>query len=68
MPKIVRTQFLDETINLSGNIQNYLYKNGIEYDEFCNQMEIFISPKTRGTLKRWLRGNRTPTKENINKF
>lgn len=45
MPKIVRTQFLDETINLSGNIQNYLYKNGIEYDEFCNQMEIFISLK-----------------------
>lgn len=68
MPKIVRTQFLDEIINLSGNIQNYLYKNDIKYDEFCNQMEIFSSPKTRGTLKRWLRGNRVPTKENINKF
>lgn len=45
MPKIVRTQFLDEIINLSGNIQNYLYKNDIKYDEFCNQMEIFSSPK-----------------------
>lgn len=62
--RVVRSQFIDEAINFSGNLQQFMYDNNLDRQDILDAMGLGYTY----VFVHWLRENGMPKGENIRKF